>query len=255
MKDETGKIIEIVAKTRLKAVADSDYQKLYEKINHTSISEYYEHDEGILIFELYGYLNPHEIQYDTDIDVKLIAIYENGKFKSSHENFKKSDCVFTMKYKNDKWTVNVTSEKFSEYLDGKSYTYQTDRDAINGIYKLLEVLNEKYKAEYGKSAIEGVVIHTQINGHKKWIKIKPGMGNRDFILYDASIKKEVLKYFDEYGSQILEIYKKDESHHTEFIHRMLSEEYSEELIEKNKEKIEDIFIEEWDKKIVIQGMT
>lgn len=248
LKDEKDNIIEIVPKTRIRAVADSNYLELYGKINQDAITDYYKHHDGILLFELYGNLNPHEIEYDTDIDIKLIATYENGTFKARHENFKKSDCVFTVKYENDKWNVNVTSEKFSRFFDEKSYTYPTNRDAINGIYKLLENLNEQYESEYGRLAIEGVVINTRIDGHQKWIKIKPGMGNRDFILYDASIKKEVLKYFDEYGSEILEIYRKDESHHTEFIHRMLREEYSEELIEKNRDKIEDIFIEEWDKR-------
>ena len=66
----------------------------------------------------------------------------------------------------------------------------------------------------------------------------------------AFITKEVLKYFDEYGAEVKEIYLKDKNHHTEYLHRMLSEEYSDELIQKSKKKIERVFMQIWDAKEV-----
>ena len=100
----------------------------------------------------------------------------------------------------------------------------------------------------GKKAIEGVIINTlNINGHPKWIKIKPGMGNKDKVIMESSIKKEVLKYFDEYGSEVLTLYNNNENHHTEDIYQMLEEEFSRKVIDEYADKIEEIFMEFWNK--------
>lgn len=135
--------------------------------------------------------------------------------------FEKPDLVFSLEYDGN-WNVNVRSEKFKNYFDNDKYIYSTTRDAINGLYQLLIDLNEKYENETGQKAIEGVVVNTlNIDGRPKWIKIKPGMGNKDRVIMESSIEKEVLKYFDEYGSEALELYNKDENHHTEYIYQML----------------------------------
>lgn len=65
----------------------------------------------------------------------------------------------------------------------------------------------------------------------KWIKVKPGMGNKDLVIMESTIKKEVLKYFDEYRFEVLAIYNRDENHHTDYIYRMLEEEFSRKVID------------------------
>ena len=233
LKDHNGNIIEIIPKTRGRVVADRDFIELLNKIDQTSINEYYSKNDGILMFELYGKLNPHFIQYGEDIDVKLIAVYENSQFTPTNPIFEKPDLVFSLEYDGN-WIINVRSK----------------RDAINGMYQLLIDLNEKHEKLVGKKAIEGVIINTlNINGHPKWIKIKPGMGNKDKVIMESSIKKEVLKYFDEYGSEVLTLYNNNENHHTEYIYQMLEEEFSRKVIDEYADKIEEIFMEFWNKRV------
>ena len=66
----------------------------------------------------------------------------------------------------------------------------------------------------------------------------------------SSITKEVLKYFDEYGSAVKGLYLIDENHHTEYIHRMLKEEYPEEWVNNSAKRIEKVFMQIWDAKTV-----
>ena len=53
LKDHNGNIIEIIPKTRGRVVADRDFIELLNKIDQTSINEYYSKNDGILMFELY----------------------------------------------------------------------------------------------------------------------------------------------------------------------------------------------------------
>ena len=249
LKDHNGNIIEIIPKTRGRVVADRDFIELLNKIDQTSINEYYSKNDGILMFELYGKLNPHFIQYGEDIDVKLIAVYENSQFTPTNPIFEKPDLVFSLEYDGN-WIINVKSKNFKKYFGNDKYIFSTNRDAINGMYQLLIDLNEKHEKLVGKKAIEGVIINTlNINGHPKWIKIKPGMGNKDKVIMESSIKKEVLKYFDEYGSEVLTLYNNNENHHTEDIYQMLEEEFSRKVIDEYADKIEEIFMEFWNKRV------
>jgi hypothetical protein len=249
LKDENGNIIEIIPKTRNKIIADMEFIELFKKIDQKPIDEYYLKNDGILIFELYGTLNPHLIQYDEDIDIKLISVFEDFKFKPTNPIFEKPDLVFSMEYDGN-WIITVTSKKFKGYFDRQRYICPTTRDVINALYQLLIDLNERHEAETGRKAIEGVVINTlNASGHPKWIKVKPGMGNRDYVIMEDTIRKEVLKYFDDYGSRVLSIYNGDEDHHTEYIYRMLEEEFERDVIEEYADKIEDIFMEIWNKKV------
>ena len=90
LKDENGKVIELVAKTRGKAVADEHILEMYSLVDKKAILDYfdeYSKDEtDVLFFELYGTLNRHEIAHmDTYIDIKLIGIYKDGKFLNGNE--------------------------------------------------------------------------------------------------------------------------------------------------------------------------
>ena len=234
LKDKDGKIIEILAKTRGRAIADLEFLELLAHVDSKPIRDYYKKHDGILIFELYGILNPHEIpHYDVGIDIRLIAIFEDGKFNpEARYGFKKSDCVFRLFKKDNQWIVECTSEKFRAYLQNKTYSYPNVVEAVNGIHDLLEMVNEQYIEYNGVRAIEGIVINTiDAYGHPKWIKCKPRIvEGTEKGVPQSSITKEVLKYFDEYGSSVGEIYSRDKTHHTNYIYRMLEEEYSLELI-------------------------
>lgn len=256
LKDKNGKTIEILTKTRGRAIADSEFRQLFSHVDSKPIRDYYKNHDGILIFELYGILNQHEIpHYDVGIDIRLIAVYDDGRFnpkppEADRYGFKKSDCVFNLFKRDGKWVVLCTSEKFRTYLQNMAYTYPTVVDAVNGIHDLLDELNRKFLEYNGVRAIEGIVINTvNADGHPKWIKCKPRIveGTENGVPQN-SITKEVLKYFDEYGSKVGEIYKKDKNHHTSYLYRMLEEEYSLELIHESADAIEDTFLEIWNLK-------
>ena len=269
LKNQDNEIIEIIMKTRGRPIADKHFQTLTDKIDKKPIIDYYKENDGILIFELYGILNQHEIiHYNTGIDIKLIGIHTNNGFNNFKEyisqyNFSLPDKLFELYNIGNEWYIKYTSEKYKSYIPEEYKTndkyYPTINDAILGLEEELENLNKKYNEINGRIATEGVVINTLTeNNHLKWLKCKPPIiANKHKTVNGIprkSITKEVLKYFDEYGSQVKEIYNTKPEHHTEYLHRQLKEEYSEELIFKSRKKIERIFMQIWDSKIPPQSI-
>ena len=70
------------------------------------------------------------------------------------------------------------------------------------------------------------------------------------------VVKEVQKYFDEYGSEVKEIYQDDENHYMDYVKRNLKEEFSYEQIEdpKTVRRIKNVFMDVWDSKIAPQSL-
>lgn len=263
--DKHGKIVEIVPKTRGRAVADNHFIELYNKIDHSGVWKYYSTQKGVLFFELYGILNQHDIiHYQTGIDMVLIGCYDelDGGFGvpfklwqvANYCNFKQPDEMFRI----EKNKIIITTQKYKWYFDE---VFEEDKqaptriDSVDKIQSFLEYLNSKYNSIYNRYATEGVVVNcVDINGRQKYIKIKPrdieNKHRSENGIPRSQIVKEVLKYFDDYGSEVEEIYRSDKNHHTEYLHRMLLEEYSEEIVQKSKKKIEKIFMQIWDAKTV-----
>ena len=130
---------------------------------------------------------------------------------------------------------------------------------MDKIQEFLEYLNKTYNDIYGRYATEGVVINcVDSKGNQKYIKVKPRDIENKHRSHDgiprSAIVKEVLKYFDDYGSEVEEIYRKDKNHHTEYLHRMLLEDYAEEFVEKSKKKIEKVFMQIWDSKQIPESL-
>lgn len=258
------KIIEIIPKTRGRAVADKNFIDLYNKIDKSGIYHYYykENQKGILMFELYGILNQHEIiHYTTGINIALIGCYDEAKFCtpmdlwliSLRNGFEQPDELFRLQPGSN---IVITTRKYRWYLDDiplEELVQPTTIDAVDKIQYFMEYLNKSYNDINGRIASEGVVLNCiDCNGHQKYIKIKPrdieNKHRSEHGIPRSKIVKEVLKYFDEYSSEIEKIYKEDKNHHTEYLHRMLSEEYDEEIIKKSSKKIERIFMQIWDSK-------
>lgn len=261
---DDGKIMELVPKTRGRAVADKNFLDLYNKCDKTPIYEYYRHNKGVLFFEMFGILNQHEIiHYDTGVGLRLIGCYTTRFYKAKalrnlcKYGFKQPDQMFEWHYNR---YIDITTEKYKWYFSHVGITREdceapTPMDAILKMKGFLEYLNKKFNHQHGRLATEGVVINcTDANGNQRYLKVKPreieAKHRAEKGIPRSSIQKEVFKYFDEYGSEIDEIYQKDENHHTEYLHRMLAEEYPDEFIQKSKKKIERVFMEIWDSKLV-----
>lgn len=219
---------------------------------------------------MYGILNQHDIiHYNTGIDIALIGIYENGEHITGYGQhikgftnnpcileqygFKLPDKIFEIEGKGNEWYIHFTSEKYRHYLPNEKEYQPTNTDAVLSVKHHLEELNKKYMEINGRLATEGVVINTtREDNSKKWLKCKPRDIEEKHKTVNGiprrSITKECLKYFDEYGSEVQEIYNKDPNHHTEYLYRMLEEEYNIELIHKSKKKIERIFMQIWESK-------
>ena len=272
LKDDSGQILELIPKTRGKAVADDHVLEMFKLVDKKSIEEFFEdeiHANDTLMFELYGILNKHEIAYmETYIDIRLIGAYIDEIFLnyieikcySDLDNFKTPDTIYTIeKYPHEnsfslKWCdVNY---KLTNYEISTEDKFPTLFDAINEIKVLLEKINNEYFKQNGRKVIEGIVINGEhVNGGQMYLKIKP----KDFEI-DAKylhsvprrfIVKEIQKYFDEYGSQVREIYEEDETHYIKYVNRQLAEEFSYEQIQdpRTRRRIKKIFMDVWDSKI------
>ena len=275
--DENGNLMEIIPKTRGRAVADRNFQKLYKKIDKSSIYKYYRHNHGILFFELYGILNQHEIlHYDTGIDIKLIGVYDykhSFQFDDYMEvdeiaeeyGFKQPEKLFLLRkaslrncYKIDIRPIG----KYSYYLEDvpvDDLYVDTKAEAVLQIKTMLDYLNKLYNDWYGRDAIEGVVLNCfDTDYNQKYIKIKSSeiekRHRNEQGIPRTDINKEVLKYFDDYGSEVKEIYDENPEHHTEYLYRMLGEDYSDQQIQESKDKIEKIFMQVWDSQCVPESI-
>ena len=272
LKNELGEIIEIIPKTRGKAVADKHVLEMFSLVDKKAIEEFFmdiSHTNDTLMFELYGILNRHEIAHmDTYIDIRLIGAYIDETFlnyiqikcNSDLDNFKTPDTVFTIEkypYENSfsiKWcSIN---QRLKNYEVSTKDTFPTLFDAIDGVKLLLQKLNEKYVKFNGRRVIEGVVINgIHSNGSQMYLKIKPKDIEIEAKTLDSVprrfILKEIQKYFDEYGTQVREIYEIDETHYIKYVNHQLKEEFSYEQIEdpRTRRRIKKIFMEVWDSKI------
>ena len=270
--DEMGNIIEIIPKTRGKAVADEHVREMFSLVDKKAIEEFFKdgsHANDTLMFELYGILNKHEISHmDTYIDIRLIGAYLDETFlnyisikcNSDLDNFKTPDTVFTIeKYPLEnsfsiKWCG--INQRLKNYEVSCEDTFPTLFDAINEVKLLLQKLNEKYSEYNGRRVIEGVVINGEhSNGGQMYLKIKPKDIEIEAKTLDSVprrfIIKEVQKYFDEYGTQVREIYESDETHYIRYVNHQLKEEFTYEQIEdpRTRRRIKKIFMEVWDSKI------
>ncbi len=272
LKNDLGETIELIPKTRGKAVADEHVLEMFKLVDKKAIEEFYndnDHSNDTLMFELYGILNRHEIAHmDTYIDIRLIGAYVDETFLNyiaikcygDLENFKTPDTVFTIEkypYENSfsvKWCgINY---KLRNYEVSTKNTFPTLFDAIQEVKSLLEQLNKKYFEQNSRRVIEGIVINGEhSNGGQMYLKVKPRDIELEAKTLDSVprrfILKEVQKYFDEYGSQVREIYEKDDTHYVKYVKYHLKEEFSYEQIEdpRTRRRIKNVFMEVWDSKI------
>lgn len=268
-----GELMEVVPKTRGLPVADKHIIELYNEIDHSNVEEFFKHNfnmEPTLMFELYGMMNLHSIQYpEVRISTALLGGTINGDFISWYEleyfarqyDFKLPNRIFSIVMdKQGFWNIYVQPGIYFHYLlKGMTeeqrlsleMAYPTQYDTVTAVKDYITKINKSYSEVHGKKLLEGVVVNTfsEDTQEPMFMKIKSAEIEekcrtqegipRKFIL------KEAYKYFDEYGSEAKEIYKKDEYHGYNYIMNGLSEEFDEEALENSKTKrmVKKVFLD------------
>lgn len=268
--------VEYVPKTRGMAVADKHFIELFNRMDHTKIEDYYNdlgNTHDILVFEMYGQDNPHEIYYpNVDLDLKLIGVFKRGILPGDKEFWlvgteliRVSEKYFTKNTplikinKNDDGVFSLSIVPFS-LLDGLGYddslfeynSFTNMEDCIFACKKAIDTINETREA----ILLEGVVFNTyNSNCNQNYIKVKTSSielkHRSENGIPRTDIIKELNKYFDDYQSQIKELYSEDKYCFWPYIREMLLEDYPVEYVDnpKTKNKAEGLFLKVWDSRM------
>lgn len=267
--DEDDNLIEIVPRTRGMPVAAKNIIRMFDLIDKAQIKKFYSvphHLDHVLMFELFGILNQHEISYyQTYIDIALIGATIDEEVLPLKDvlhiaydsDFQTPQILFDICSSHGVWRVwNRKSRLIPFYSDIPTEKYDSLEECIESISNVLEDVNLNYKKENGHFATEGCVINgINEEGGQRYVKIKPKSIFEKAVLGNGipkhAIRKEIYKYFDEYGvTKVKEIYNEDKFHFLEFVTKNLLEEFPEDLVQKNKTKksITNLFYSIWELK-------
>lgn len=271
---KNDELIEIVPKTRGVPVADKKVISLFNELDHAHIISFFERDinskmNPTLMFELYGTLNQHTIFYpEVRISMRLIGAtiysdflnyFELGYLAAEYDFNLPKPLFILVSDGSGKWGINLK--------DGFMYYYLQDRiefpvygltqqEAMDCMKETMTIVNENYKKINGDLLLEGCVVfcYNHTGENFKYIKVKPeGVTEQskraETQVPKSAIKKEVNKYFDEYASKALEIYKNDESHYRDYINNGLLENFGKDMVynKKTQNKITHVFLDKLSK--------
>lgn len=265
---QNGKIIEVIPKTRNTVIADDFIFNLLKKTITHPIEKIIKEYDTVLIFELYGVLNQHEI-YSPDAYCSLTLIggysintnqmYSNSMLDSFAEkyNLKRPRHLITVHGFRGVYFITFISPYLQIYYhNDRTSVHASLSEVIQEIKKILSRVNQESYNINGFVLTEGVVanMQKQIGGY---LKVKPEeIELKHKGIPTIEIKKEVRKYWDEYGSKIETIYKQDKKHYLNYVKENLAEDFPIDIVESNKTKkrIEKIFFTIWDAKTVPIGI-
>ena len=265
---QDGEVIEVIPKTRNTVIADDFIFNLLKKAITYPIEKIVKEYDIVLMFELYGVLNQHEI-YNPDAYCSLTLIggysintnqmYSNSMLDSFAEkyNLKRPKHLITVHGFRGVYFITFISPYLQIYYRNDRTSMHTSlSEVIQKIKKILSQVNQESYNINGFALTEGVVanMQKQIGGY---LKVKPEeIELKHKGIPTIEIKKEVRKYWDEYGSKIEAIYKQDKKHYLNYVKENLAEDFPIDIVESNKTKkrIEKIFFTIWDAKTVPIGI-
>lgn len=265
---QDGEVIEVIPKTRNTVIADDFIFNLLKKAITYPIEKIVKEYDIVLMFELYGVLNQHEI-YNPDAYCSLTLIggysintnqmYSNSMLDSFAEkyNLKRPRHLITVHGFRGVYFITFISPYLQIYYHNDRTSMHTSlSEVIQKIKKILSQVNQESYNINGFVLTEGVVanMQKQIGGY---LKVKPEeIELKHKGIPTIEIKKEVRKYWDEYGSKIETIYKQDKKHYLNYVKENLAEDFPIDIVESNKTKkrIEKIFFTIWDVKTVPIGI-
>ena len=249
---QNGKIIEVIPKTRNTVIADDFIFNLLKKAITYPIEEIVKEYDIVLMFELYGVLNQHEI-YNPDAycSLALIGAYSiniyhmcsNSTLDALAQKYelKRPKKLIHVKGHEGLYMITSISPYLYKYLEKNKISLNTC------LFTSLSELTQKIKKILSH-------MQKQIWGY---LKVKPKeIELKHKGIPTVEIKKEVRKYWDEYGSKIEAIYEQDKKHYLNYVKENLAEDFPIDIVESNKTKkrIEKIFFAIWDAKTVPIGI-
>lgn len=272
--NEKKEVIEIVPKTRGTPVADDWVIEMYKYVDDLSIQNLLNrHPDMILIFELYGVLNHHEIFYtNCYIDLVCIGIIHDDlildgdlvDMYASKYHLKRPRILYTLSCDLDNnWHIYKRDLLELSLYDDTDYSqvFDSQAAAFDSLKQHITVLNNNYRHRHNRSIVEGVVINTiNIEGNHLYIKCKSSeieeLHQSQNGIRSVVLKKEIYKYFDEYGAKVRDIYKDDPSHYYNYVVEGLSEEFPDVAINNpiTKNRIESIFLRILESRTPSQGL-
>ena len=274
LKGENGEIIEIIPKSRNMPVCDDHLLDAFnEWVDKYPIEMFLmDNPNSTIMFEMYGTRNQHEIVYPSVyLDTALIGIYDGNGFMdddgldniAKRYGFKRPNKIFSIKFENNQYRFDYLDNPLRLYMEKvhEDLYYPTSYDCIESLKDELALINGEYERLNKRIALEGVVINGyDSNGYHIYIKVKQNdlreksWSNKG--ITRRIILKEVRKYFDEYGSQVKEIYQQDKKHYLDYVQEQLKEEFDEYEVmsRKTRSKIESVFFDFWDSRTIPQSL-
>ena len=271
LKDANGNFIEIVPKSRNMPVADKHLlTPFWQNVDMYPIKKFFERNpDSVIMFEMYGTLNQHEVIYpQVYLDIALIGCYnyediveafcDNGTLNAiaAYYGFNRPAQLFKIYSEANTYIVMPQEyNRLCSYMrDVWEYIEQpTLYDAITQIKDILEKINKISYDENSRIMTEGVVLNGYDPcGKQIYIKVKPSTieqkhRNGQSGIPRSEILKEVRKYFDEYGSEVKDIYNEDKNHYMTWITTQLREEFDDKWVDdpRTRKKIESAFFDVW----------
>lgn len=258
LKDEDGFVIEVVPKTRQRAVADEHFLEMLKLCPTYTITrkccdiDRPSKDTNLITFyELFGMLNEHTVPHkQTYIDLRLIGA-SYGEHMLPYKTLKKFSQCYSINLPNIFATITLIQTlvgtsikegyniKFNPNIFdmGIPHFVKTGQEMIDVIKHELDERNKLNKSLNGNIYYEGVVLQNPYDGYNHYIKVKPDTyfelaGKSELKVPINEIKKEVVKIINENITEYNENYNEKEV--ISFINENLAEEYTEDDIKNQK---------------------
>lgn len=261
LKNNEGKLIEIVPKSRNMGTLDKEFHSRYMQCDTYRYEKLIqEHPNFICYLELYGIGNLHMIKHmETYLDVKFLGLYNGERFMKDTDLLiiphlrrpKRLFRVYNIKGEyNGGNTFYVNSEGlnnfYGEYIHINGMKCRNMDECIGYMKDSMEKLNRKYDEHNGRLALEGAVINgINMNGEFTFIKVKPDtieMAHKsENGIPRQYIMKEIMKYLDEHESTAKATWEQNPEEVMDYINRNLSESFEQIYITKSQSKIRRLF--------------
>lgn len=248
-----NEVIDVLLRTRRVPFLSKRFKSLIDKLDVDLTDAYhFVYDTGFtLMFELYGKMNKHEIEYDEDLELVLIngRSHKGNLLKNSQIDqisnaigIRRADKAFIWELGEHGYYYTVSPmflERYHEYffvnheLKNKFSQWNFVLNPLTCYNEISELLEELNKTA-GKIVIEGVVFTIKLKDDGNQLKCKPktvreGHSHPEGVPA-VIIRKAIHKYYDEYSPIMLENFTQQPDLIYEFINNELSEEYNKEII-------------------------